>query len=633
MTSSNEQEAERWKSKYLHGLDEIEAKEKEWAELEAQLQKAMGRLALAGYGTHPSLDRKLDKLRNAIKRERSSDDLCDIVTDVSDTASRLKDPTASPFSTPSRAVSALLEAILFPDTLIKEKDKLVEKLSAKDAEKDLEGLINNVSELIGKASSLSTTTPAVTAEPAAESREKKSGSGLLSGLFGKNKERKVSPDRKEPANTTAGDNSSRQQERELLNNIFSQCSVEDSRSQQLIDTLQEQVSSQTDIDLLVKDIASLLSDAFKQLTPTSETESLSGIDNNEALLQLLEKLSFPPSFEARLQAIKTTLETPVSTDRLIAVLDDIANIIDDVQKMLEREKHEIELFLKSVTERIQFIDSSLNEGEASRLEGLEAGKQFRSDVRREMNDMRTSVADAEDFEQLKGSIVNSLDAVEERIVNFQKNEEQRQEAEELRISELNRRIGDLQIQTGRLQQSLKKSRHEASKDMLTGLGNRRALDQRIEQEYNRWKRYGKPLSLVMLDIDHFKKINDTYGHQAGDKALKTLASRLEENVRETDYVARYGGEEFAIIMPETLAEAAFIVADKLRETVASCEFHYRDTPVKITISCGIAQFHHNDETDHVFKRADDALYAAKQGGRNQCQQESLEDHAVPPPAT
>jgi diguanylate cyclase len=168
---------------------------------------------------------------------------------------------------------------------------------------------------------------------------------------------------------------------------------------------------------------------------------------------------------------------------------------------------------------------------------------------------------------------------------------------------------------------MQEQRDIALKDPLTGVFNRLAFEERIEEEFQRWNRYGNPLSLLVLDIDHFKQVNDTFGHLAGDKALKAVALRLLQNVREVDIVARYGGEEFVVIMPNTDSEAAYRVAEKLRSVIAGAGFHYRNQPVRITVSCGLAGFREGDTAEDAFRRADDALYGAKQAGRNRTHRE------------
>lgn len=156
-------------------------------------------------------------------------------------------------------------------------------------------------------------------------------------------------------------------------------------------------------------------------------------------------------------------------------------------------------------------------------------------------------------------------------------------------------------------------------DELTGLANYRHLQTRIEEEIGRAERFGKKVSLLMLDADQFKTFNDTYGHMAGDAALAQVAQAIRESVREIDLVARYGGEEFAIILPETDAAGAFIVAEKVRETVAArhLESVCGDDHCFITISIGLATYPtHAQNREGLLRMADDALYAAKSSGRN-----------------
>jgi len=154
-------------------------------------------------------------------------------------------------------------------------------------------------------------------------------------------------------------------------------------------------------------------------------------------------------------------------------------------------------------------------------------------------------------------------------------------------------------------------------DGLTKLYIRRHLLQRTEEELRRARRYQHPLSLLMLDIDHFKELNDTYGHQAGDLVLVELARIFKRTIRGTDMAGRYGGEEFCIVLPETDPEGALAIAERLRKEIEEYEFVYEQKPLKVTISIGIATFPtHSMEMKELIKKADAALYASKQGGRN-----------------
>ena len=134
-----------------------------------------------------------------------------------------------------------------------------------------------------------------------------------------------------------------------------------------------------------------------------------------------------------------------------------------------------------------------------------------------------------------------------------------------------------------------------------------------------FRRNQNPFTLVVWDIDFFKKVNDVYGHAAGDQVLKLVASILNKNMRETDFIARYGGEEFVSILPSTDLKAAQLVTGKLRELIESSNFHFREEAVNITVSAGFAEVKNNEEAENLFIRADKALYKAKENGRNNCQ--------------
>ncbi len=153
-------------------------------------------------------------------------------------------------------------------------------------------------------------------------------------------------------------------------------------------------------------------------------------------------------------------------------------------------------------------------------------------------------------------------------------------------------------------------------DGLTGIYNRRYLDNRLTEEIERSRRHGNPLSILMLDIDHFKKINDTHGHLCGDYALRKISELLQELVRTSDILGRYGGEEFCCVLPETPFEQAVVLAERCREQIAASPFSCTDQQTRITVSIGVTGMHRDDTLDSIIKRADDALYQAKHDGRN-----------------
>lgn len=154
-------------------------------------------------------------------------------------------------------------------------------------------------------------------------------------------------------------------------------------------------------------------------------------------------------------------------------------------------------------------------------------------------------------------------------------------------------------------------------DGLTGVHNKRYFLESIDREISRSRRYRRQLSLVMFDLDHFKKVNDTFGHLAGDHVLKVVAERVKEHVRREDILARYGGEEFAVILPELDLEHAARFAEKIRGIVEANVFTFEATEIRLTLSLGVADLTKEVETgDELVAVADARLYAAKNGGRN-----------------
>lgn len=178
-----------------------------------------------------------------------------------------------------------------------------------------------------------------------------------------------------------------------------------------------------------------------------------------------------------------------------------------------------------------------------------------------------------------------------------------------------------------LRENLAKATTESERDFLTGTYNRKAFDKRLLEAMHDAKEKHTELTLIMLDVDHFKKFNDTYGHLIGDEVLKIVAKTLTDSVKGMDTVARYGGEEFAVILPKTPVGGGMIVADAIRKAIASRELKRKDTGAnygQITISAGVASFRHDDDSPNSFiKRADEALYRSKHSGRNRVTQENL----------
>jgi diguanylate cyclase (GGDEF)-like protein/PAS domain S-box-containing protein len=178
-------------------------------------------------------------------------------------------------------------------------------------------------------------------------------------------------------------------------------------------------------------------------------------------------------------------------------------------------------------------------------------------------------------------------------------------------------VTDVATNRRQLQAANKELRRLSSTDRLTGLYNRGHWEEMLRQEYARHKRYDSNTALVMFDIDHFKKINDTYGHQVGDAVIQQTADIIRENMRDADVAGRYGGEEFVVLLPDTDRQGAMMFAERLRESVAAYEVKHEQHSIRFTISLGVADLSRpTTGYAQLIEWADTALYASKAGGRN-----------------
>jgi len=167
-----------------------------------------------------------------------------------------------------------------------------------------------------------------------------------------------------------------------------------------------------------------------------------------------------------------------------------------------------------------------------------------------------------------------------------------------------------------LRKLVEELKHLSSTDQLTGLLNRRTISERIAYEKNRYQRTGKSFCLILCDVDHFKAINDSYGHDAGDHILCEIAELLQTNIRNYDFISRWGGEEFLMLLPDTLLSKGLDAAEKLRQNVAAHDFHYQQHQLNLTLSLGVSEYQDGSTIEACIKQADDCLYQAKKAGRN-----------------
>jgi len=569
-----------WRTKYYDSLQQLEQREAHWARLERLLRGTISRMALALEGADAQLDGSLRRLRADVRGGADEQRLIALSTAVTDALDRLD------HSRRSRERAGPCATML----LLLEQLDLAEAPTSADLRRRLErgGDGRATAELMSEFAAL------VRDAWDGASPGRRSARGLLARL--QRRRAAASPEALSSLHALI----------ERLHLDGDEGAALERRRQGL------QGARQADLDRLAAELGTWLD----RLLCSRRSASAGSMPSHEALLQLIERLDLPAELDDDVGSLKRRLEAVPEPGDWPQVLEQMADLLRRARASAQQDKREIEQFLIQLSERLKEVDQVFGLLGSQRDDSRSDRRQLGDSVRVQVNELRAGVLNAADLGQLQALVEQRLQAISGRVQAYLEDEEARNLAADARIGELGERMAVLERETSELRARVRVQQEAALFDSLTGIHNRCAYEERVQQERARWKRFGEPVSLAVIDIDHFKEINDTYGHQAGDKVLTTLAQLLVARIRGTDFVARYGGEEFVVILPGADAPAALEVTEELRRAVESCGFHFRGMPVSVTISAGVAAFAGNDVPEQVFARADAALYQAKAGGRN-----------------
>ena len=338
------------------------------------------------------------------------------------------------------------------------------------------------------------------------------------------------------------------------------------------------------------------------------------------LLGLLNDLSLPEHHRPQAEAMRKRLEKGLNWYELLPILDDLAVLM---LAITDSGQHEFEAYLKQLNERLESFQNNLQAASEGHAEGRSAADDLHSQLREHVDGLQNSMQDAVDLNSLKHLLENRLEGLLGTMDQHQQQRNAREQEVAAHLQGLAERIAQMEQQAQGYREHLEEQRQKALIDPLTGLPNRAAWGERLQYEVEQWQIHGNPLLIAMLDLDHFKRINDGYGHLAGDKVLKIIAAQLRRHLRPVDFIARFGGEEFVLLMADTPLPTGLQLVDKLRTAIEACPFHFKGEPVTITLSIGVSAFRAGDRSDQVLKRADEALYRAKHRGRNCVDAEQL----------
>lgn len=336
------------------------------------------------------------------------------------------------------------------------------------------------------------------------------------------------------------------------------------------------------------------------------------------LAAMLSTLKLADPWARRARQLEAHLRACHTSQDYLEVIDQLADVVRAWQDGMNQQFDELTRFLKLLSGRLDGLRDHLTALTESDNESLNDNESFDLRVRNEVRELQEQVSACDSIESLKSAIQSGLNSLEQRFKHFVSTATERAKERQRATQELQNRLDSLESETTDLRVRIEEEAVRSLTDHLTGIANRLAYQERMAMEFNRWQRYQAPLSLALFDIDHFKSINDNFGHDVGDRVLRSVARQLAEHARSVDFVARFGGEEFVVILPSTTLEQGHQAADKLRRIIDEVIFKHGERQVPVTVSAGVAELTAGDSPDTLLKRADEALYRAKRNGRNRC---------------
>jgi diguanylate cyclase len=337
-----------------------------------------------------------------------------------------------------------------------------------------------------------------------------------------------------------------------------------------------------------------------------------------AIRSLLDRLPVSEGDRSATQALMTELSSAKNDAALAAIVTRAADLIHEHSEHLARERLQTAAILSDVTKRLEEMTGYIAESNHENRSRFDDTQSHSDTMMSQVRELTDEVSGATELGLLQSLVSVRLERVAKYVGDYRVREQQRLLEFSGRAERMRTRIADLERETMELHSKLASEKQDARLDPLTGVANRKSFEERFAQEIARKPRADTPMAMLLWDIDSFKSINDSYGHRAGDRVLQSVAACFMAAVRSGDFVARIGGEEFVVLLRGLKLAEALRIANQVRSAVEALRFHFRGTPVRVTVSCGVTELQEHDAVESAFDRADSALYRAKNGGRNLC---------------
>ncbi|HYA40596.1 MAG TPA: GGDEF domain-containing protein [Syntrophobacteraceae bacterium] len=339
----------------------------------------------------------------------------------------------------------------------------------------------------------------------------------------------------------------------------------------------------------------------------------------DLLLGILDSLAFivMGKFEKRYGELYEKTRECESVLSLIPIGDEITQLLGELMEESTERMNISNDFLIELSKDLHKVEEHLLTYRDYSRESHEITTQFNNYLLENTNDVHLTFDAYADKTDLRTVITSKLNMLIEAIEDKTKVDDLRHQEADSKICELQNNLKTYEEEILQVRERTETLEKEVMLDELTQINNRRAYDLQIRENLRRYHRDGLVFSLILIDIDHFKRVNDTYGHMIGDSCLKEVARLTKSSIRESDFLARYGGEEFIIILEGCDVSNARSVAEKIRSCIEKARFHFQDESISVTVSLGVTEVTSSDtEPDTPFTRVDEAMYRAKNDGRN-----------------
>ena len=367
-----------------------------------------------------------------------------------------------------------------------------------------------------------------------------------------------------------------------------------------------------------------LTDAVRSLDaplpePAAKPAATATVSTADVLLQLIDLLSLDDASAHNLDNVREAVRVAADDAELAKLAETLARLVNRHHRQLGEQRAAAERLLAHVTQQLDELAQYLDRESVDHSDGTGARHDLDRHLASEIDALGDHLQQSHDINPLHLELQSRLGAITSHLRTFREREEARERDWQARSEQMSQRISELERSAQMMETSLRQEHQLASTDPLTGLANRAVFQQRIALACEEMAQENTPACLLVLDIDHFKQINDRFGHAAGDRALRIVAEQLTARLRAGDLLARYGGEEFVVVLSDTSVQAGVGVAQQLRSCIEGIGFRGQQQPVCITLSCGVTALRADDTPEQAFERADRALYRAKHNGRNRCE--------------